>query len=250
MCPILHNWLLVFADAFGAHALVTGDSSALTTYARPLFDFGCEHPFGTESLNTYHFTKEYVNHIGYGNVFLHAWRHFFGGGGGCYLGCSASAGEPSGSTVQFTGSATPSGCSGSPSYSWAFGDGATSTQQSPSHTYAADGVYTWSMTATADTATCTRTGSVTIGVSVDPPAVSSLTKQGSPFRIRVDGGNLQNGIQVYINGAPWTNVSHKGDSRIVLKGGGALKALVPRGVSTQFRFVNPDGGEATLAWSW
>ncbi|MEC9106790.1 MAG: PKD domain-containing protein, partial [Candidatus Neomarinimicrobiota bacterium] len=34
------------------------------------------------------------------------------------------------------------------SYSWDFGDGGTSTEMSPSHTYAADGTYNVSLTAT------------------------------------------------------------------------------------------------------
>ena len=52
-----------------------------------------------------------------------------------------------GTAVAFKGSATPSSCSGAPSYSWQLGDGTTSAQQNPSHTYASVGTYAWSMTA-------------------------------------------------------------------------------------------------------
>ncbi len=35
-----------------------------------------------------------------------------------------------------------------------------------------------------------------------------------------------------------------------IKGGASLKAVVPKGVTKAFRFVNPDGGEKTVPWSW
>src|SRR5438093_5896857 len=44
-------------------------------------------------------------------------------------------------TVQFTDQSTP-GTSPITSWPWAFGDGATSTSQSPSHVYATAGTYT------------------------------------------------------------------------------------------------------------
>ncbi|MGC9468006.1 MAG: S8 family serine peptidase [Anaerolineae bacterium] len=52
-------------------------------------------------------------------------------------------------TVDFTDASTDSDGSIA-SWSWAFGDGATSTAQNPSHTYAADGTYTVSLTVTDD----------------------------------------------------------------------------------------------------
>jgi hypothetical protein len=170
-------------------------------------------------------------------------------GGGCTLTCTASAGTPSGLTVPFTASATATGCSGTPAFSWSFGDSQGSSQQNPSHTYAAAGTYTWTLTASVDGETCTKTGSVTV-TSVAPPVVSALTKKGNPFRIVVTGSNLQAGVQVYIGGSSWANFSWKSVSKLVLTGGGSLKAAVPRGTPTQFRFINPDGGEATLTWSW
>lgn len=66
-------------------------------------------------------------------------------------------------TVVFTNTST-----GSPtSWSWTFGDGGTSTLQSPSHVYAASGTYTVSMTATntAGSNTLTRTGYITVTAS-------------------------------------------------------------------------------------
>jgi hypothetical protein len=85
---------------------------------------------------------------------------------------------------------------------------------------------------------------------VNPPAVASMAKMGNPFRILAYGSNLQNGIEVYINGNRWTNVAWVNTTQIKIKGGSALKAAVPKGVTTTFRFVNPDGGSQTGTWSW
>ena len=52
------------------------------------------------------------------------------------------------------------------SYSWAFGDGNSSSMQDPTHTYAADGVYTVVLTATNACGTATSTQTVTV---VTPP---------------------------------------------------------------------------------
>jgi len=52
-------------------------------------------------------------------------------------------------TVDFTDQSTDSDGTIS-GWSWDFGDGATSTEQNPSHTYAADGTYTVSLTVTDD----------------------------------------------------------------------------------------------------
>jgi hypothetical protein len=64
------------------------------------------------------------------------------------------------------------------------------------------------------------------------------------------GSNLQSGIQVSINGTPWTNLRWKDTGLLKIKGGSRLKALVPKGVPTTFHFVNPDGGEAFQIWQW
>ena len=49
-------------------------------------------------------------------------------------------------------------------YSWSFGDGGTSTEASPRHTYTAAGTYDWTVTVAAGTETCTQSGSVTVAV--------------------------------------------------------------------------------------
>ena len=38
--------------------------------------------------------------------------------------------------------------------------------------------------------------------------------------------------------------------KILITGGATLKSALPKGVPKTFRFVNPDGGEASMAWNW
>ena len=91
----------------------------------------------------------------------------------CSLSCTATVptSTTAGQSVSFSSSATPSGCSGSVGYSWTFGDGQSSTSQNSSHTYTTAGTYIWSMTATVQSVTCTKNGSIT----VNPAPACSLT---------------------------------------------------------------------------
>ncbi len=166
----------------------------------------------------------------------------------CTLTCTANApaSAVSGTAVTFAATATPSGgCTGTPSFAWTFGDGQSSTEQNPSHAYASAGVLDWTVTASQNGAACSKGGTITIA---SPPVVSFMKKAAPPFRIVVTGSNLQNGIKVDIDGAEWTSVVWKNTTKVVLKG--ALKSAIPKGVVKTFRFVNPDGGETTLTWSW
>lgn len=82
----------------------------------------------------------------------------------CSLVCSASAPAAGvvGSAVSFQGSATATGCSSSPTWSWKFGDQATSTAQNPTHVYTSPGTYNWTLDVSAGGTTCSKNGSVTI----------------------------------------------------------------------------------------
>ena len=136
-------------------------------------------------------------------------------------------------------------------YSWNFGDGATSSQQNPSHTYTSTGTYSANLTVQDSTGKMGYAAPLTIDASNSPPPViTSMTKKGSPFRILVSGSNLEPQIAVYINGVPWSNIKWASTAEIQLKGGGSLKALVPKNTATQFKFVNPDGGSTTYVWQW
>ncbi len=84
----------------------------------------------------------------------------------CGLACTASA-SPSGGVpplaVSFNGGAsTPGSCPLDPLYHWDFGDGGTSTEQNPTHTYASAGTFTWTFTVTQGQAVCTQSGTVQV----------------------------------------------------------------------------------------
>ena len=83
----------------------------------------------------------------------------------CTVSCSATAPTfvQAGTGAAFTSTATLSHCAGAASYDWDFGDGSVhSPEQNPSHTYAAPGAYTWTLTAAANGASCTRSGQIIV----------------------------------------------------------------------------------------
>jgi PKD repeat protein len=107
------------------------------------------------------------------------------GGQACTVSCDATVPgtATAGSAVAFQGSATPSNCTSAPSYFWTFGDGGTSTEQSPSHAYAAAGSYGWTLNVAADAQTCTRTGTVVVSAAAGAtvymvPSVAHLPGAG------------------------------------------------------------------------
>jgi PKD repeat protein len=105
-------------------------------------------------------------------VFAGLTFHF---GGGCPEAVATASGDPaSGSIpleVQFAGSVT-GGCPVY-TYAWDFGDGSTSTEQSPRHTYAAEGNYTASLTVT-DSKGTRAVSSFSVAASC-PPLTSAAT---------------------------------------------------------------------------
>ena len=88
----------------------------------------------------------------------------------CTVGCAATVplmtsalGATTLQAVPFSATAAPSSdCPLTPSFLWDFGDGATSTEQNPSHTYPAPGIYGWSLIVTLGDNTCRRQGTVTV----------------------------------------------------------------------------------------
>jgi len=93
-----------------------------------------------------------------------------GGGSGGGTPTANFAVVTNGLTANFTDSSTDSGGTIN-SWSWTFGDGGTSTAQSPSHTYAASGTY--SVTETVKDSVSGKTSSATKSVSVSSGGGSS-----------------------------------------------------------------------------
>ncbi len=110
------------------------------------------------------------------------------------------------------------------------------------------GSYGFDVKAT-DAQGCSGLGAYTITI-VNPPVIAAIKKAPNPFRLVVTGSNLQDGIQVSINGSPYGDVKWKNTGKLIMKGGKSLKSLVPKGASTTFTFVNPDQGTVTYSWSW
>ncbi len=90
----------------------------------------------------------------------------------CTLSCTATAPITGTTRTPITFSANASGCNDT-TYSWDFGDHTTSPAQNPTHTYNTSGTYIWTLTATANGQTCTKSSPISI-TSVTPP-VSTTT---------------------------------------------------------------------------
>ena len=78
------------------------------------------------------------------------------------------------------------------SYSWNFGDGGTSTQTNPSHTYAADGTYTVTLTATNDCGSNTFTQQVVISSMPQAGFSANVTTGCAPFAVQFQNQSSSN----------------------------------------------------------
>jgi PKD repeat protein len=88
-------------------------------------------------------------------------------------------------TVQFTDTSTRSPTT----WLWDFGDGNTSTEQNPSHTYAAPGTYTVNLTASNAYGEDTeiKTGYITVQAPTDPPTAgfsANVTAGNAPLTVQ------------------------------------------------------------------
>ena len=82
----------------------------------------------------------------------------------CEVTCSAEAAPSIGLaplTVNFTSTVEPVNCLNPVEYWWDFGDGETSAEANPVHTYVG-GTWTWTLTVTSGTTECTTTGTVIV----------------------------------------------------------------------------------------
>ncbi len=176
-----------------------------------------------------------------------------GGAPACALACTAAvpASAIQGAAVAFTGSATPSACSGAPTITWSFGDGsATATGGTVSHPYAIPGSFTWTMTASLGDVACSRSGSITISAVASAPRITEVKKLDSPFRIQINGSGFLAGVRVYLgsDSSPWPSTSLLSATRIQLSGS-TLRSRFPEHVRVTIRVVNRDGGSATSSFT-
>ena len=81
-----------------------------------------------------------------------------------------------------------------------------------------------------------------ISIVTTSMSISSVSKLRSPFRLSLTGGGFLPGAWVYINGASVPGVSFKGPSNLKVKGGAALKAMLPKGQPVCITVMNPNGG--------
>jgi len=90
---------------------------------------------------------------------------------------AAFSGTPTSGTAPLTVAFTDASTGNITGWSWAFGDGETSTVQSPSHTYSTPGTYSVSLAVTGPEGnnTATRTGYITVGTLSAPVAAFSST---------------------------------------------------------------------------
>ena len=111
-----------------------------------------------------------------------------------YLYTTGSLGTAPGANFTFSPAAPTAGSpvtfadssSGAPfSWTWNFGDGNTSTQQSPAHTFAAPGTYTVVLSAANADGTGTVTKSVTVGAGTGAcvPSATTLCLNNGRFRV-------------------------------------------------------------------
>jgi len=101
----------------------------------------------------------------------------------CALTCSAGAYQDTVGSPPLTGTfySSASNSCGAPSYLWTFGDGATSTEADPAHTYADGGTYPWTLTVTAGDQTCYRSGEVYIRRTCSVSCSATVPDSSQPW---------------------------------------------------------------------
>ncbi len=83
----------------------------------------------------------------------------------------------------------------------------------------------------------TLTGGFTYAL---PPTITAVAKLSDPFRLKISGSNFSANSSVSINGQLVPEASWKDSAKIIAKGGGALKAMLPKGVPVQITVTNND----------
>lgn len=138
-------------DAFDAHLLASSPAvDAGTSLGAPIVDFDNLARDGLPDLGSYEYRAA----------------------GACTVSCdgSAPATAEAGVPVEFSGTATATGCSGDPSFVWDFGDGNMAALEDPSHTYRQAGTYTWLLSVAVGGTSCTDSGEIVVTGGSQPVA--------------------------------------------------------------------------------
>lgn len=174
----------------------------------------------------------------------------------------------SGLTVLFTDAST-----GSPSeYAWDFGDGQTSTDRNPSHTYSAAATYTVSLTVRSAGGESNKSQFVPVSLGAPPKAAFEFTVSGQQVNFvdlstdatswRWDFGdgttsNMRNPVHVYLISATFTvtlAASNAAGSATASKAVPILPATPPKAAfaftvtGQQVNFI--DASVGATSWQW
>ena len=140
-----------------------------------LWDFGDgstssqQNPSHTFGKGKFTVTLEVTDSFGCSNSIIKG--SYINVGGNLQVGFTANINSSCSPPLAVTFTGNTSGTSGKVNYAWDFGDGNTSTSQSPSHTYTAYGNYTVSFSAT-DATGCTGTEKVAAFISIQKVVAS------------------------------------------------------------------------------
>jgi hypothetical protein len=134
---------------------------------------------------------------------------------------------------------------GATARSWAFGDGGTSTEQSPVHVYGAPGVYIVTLTVSGSAGTALVSHEVAVAAG---STITRVTLVRSPLGLSIKGSGFVRGCRVYINGraAPTTVFRSSGS---LLVRGASLASRLPKGEAVELVVRNP-GGASSAPYSF
>jgi hypothetical protein len=87
--------------------------------------------------------------------------------------------------------------------------------------------------------------------STIPYGISAVVKKGSPFRLLITGTGFTNACVVKVNGNDVPTTAFKSATKLVAKGGAAMKSLVPKGETVTISVEDPSGGGSNeFEFSW
>ena len=117
----------------------------------------------------------------------------------CDVSCTVSADPSTGQApldVNFTSTVSAPDCTGAPHFVWNFGDASSPSYiQNPTHTYASDGTYNWTLTVTVGDGTCTGSGTVLVrgACTISCQATATPSSGTPPLLVSFSGWHSADG---------------------------------------------------------